>query len=607
MKRTLVIHSRIPRPAVIPLWCTFLWLLGGAAYAGSATWKLNPTDNNWATATNWSPETVPDGTTDIATFGVSNTTGITVGDAPNGTNASHPVGEIVFAPGASGYTITMAAVFDVVFATDLQFLGKGISNNSGIVQNFVAATSGTEKGSSRIFFENSSSAGENTVFTNEGGGFSEFDGRYGGFTQFYDTSTAGSATFINHGGEVAEAIGGSIFVTEFSAADNATFINNAGEVPGAFAGYTSVSSFASLGSSTFIANPAEVRGAGGGFVLYNSGALEGASFIANGAAVPGAEEGQIYYFGGSGYATFTGHGGQGSRTEGGLIDLYALPVSGQTVVIAEGGTDGGGGGRIKIEGAAAINRAQFRVYGNGVLDLRTAAAPGPLIGSLEGDGVVSLTSNALSVGDNHLSTTFAGTIEGTGALFKVGNGTLTLSGANLYTGGTTVSQGTLVLTTQNGSATGTGAVMVEAGTLGGSGIISGAVTIGTGSGTGAFLAPAHGGNKQLTLTIQGRLTFNSDATYTYSFKAKRNKSKTDKVVANGVTINSGASINLSGQTQGTLTQGTLYPVITNTAATPIAGTFSNLPDGGIVNVNGNNLQASYEGGDGNDLTLTVVP
>lgn len=122
-----------------------------------------------------------------------------------------------------------------------------------------------------------------------------------------------------------EAIGGSTFFREFTAAENATFINNARQVPGAFAGYTSVSSFASLGSSTFIANPAEVRGAGGGFVLYHSGALEGGSFIANGTSVPGAEAGQIYYDGGSGYATFTGRGGEGSRTEGGLIDLYALP------------------------------------------------------------------------------------------------------------------------------------------------------------------------------------------------------------------------------------------------------------------------------------------
>jgi hypothetical protein len=103
------------------------------------------------------------------------------------------------------------------------------------------------------------------------------------------------------------------------------------------------------------------------------------------------------------------------------------------------------------------------------------------------------------------------------------------------------------------------------------------------------------------------LTFNSDSTYTYTFKAKGNKSKTDKVVANGVTINSGASFNLSGQAQGTLTQGTVLTVIKNTAATPISGSFSNLRDGAIVTVNGNNLQASYTGGDGNDLTLTVVP
>jgi len=62
------------------------------------------------------------------------------------------------------------------------------------------------------------------------------------------------------------------------------------------------------------------------------------------------------------------------------------------------------------------------------------------------------------------------------------------------------------------------------------------------------------------------------------------------VIANGVTINSGATIALSGTAQGQLTQGMVMTLIKNTAATP---------------VNGNNLQASYEGGDGNDLTLTV--
>ena len=48
-------------------------------------------------------------------------------------------------------------------------------------------------------------------------------------------------------------------------------------------------------------------------------------------------------------------------------------------------------------------------------------------------------------------------------------------------------------------------------------------------------------------------------------------------------------------------------MISNRSANPINGTFSNLADGAIVNVGGTNFQADYEGGDGNDLTLTVVP
>ena len=231
-------------------------------------------------------------------------------------------------------------------------------------------------------------------------------------------------------------------------------------------------------------------------------------------------------------------------------------------------------------------------------------------GSLEGNGLVFLGIKNLSVGGNSLSTTFSGVIsdggeEGGvgGSLTKVGSGSLELSGVNTYTGGTTVSAGTLIVSNTTGSATGTGAVSVNAGTLGGSGIISGAVTVNS----GAFLAPAHGTKTQSTLTVQSPLTFNSGSTYTYTFKAKGKQAKTDKVIANGVTINGGANVTIQGTTKGSLKAGTAYTLISNTSANPISGTFSNLADGAIVNVNGNNLQASYEGGDGNDLTLTVVP
>ena len=57
----------------------------------------------------------------------------------------------------------------------------------------------------------------------------------------------------------------------------------------------------------------------------------------------------------------------------------------------------------------------------------------------------------------------------------------------------------------------------------------------------------------------------------------------------------------------TLPVGTIFTVINNTATTPISGTFANLADGSTIIAGSNTLQASYEGGDGNDLTLTVVP
>jgi hypothetical protein len=81
----------------------------------------------------------------------------------------------------------------------------------------------------------------------------------------------------------------------------------------------------------------------------------------------------------------------------------------------------------------------------------------------------------------------------------------------------------------------------------------------------------------------------------------------DEVVANGVTINSGAQFSFADLGSGTLIPGTGFTVINNTAANPIIGTFSNLPDGSMFTVNGNTYRVNYEGGDGNDLTLTIVP
>jgi autotransporter-associated beta strand protein len=192
---------------------------------------------------------------------------------------------------------------------------------------------------------------------------------------------------------------------------------------------------------------------------------------------------------------------------------------------------------------------------------------------------------------------------GSGTLKKVGSGTLTLSSGNTYEGGTVIWGGGIVVNNTTGSATGRGVVDVKMGTLGGGGFIAGAVTIGTGRGSGAILDPASA-NSPRTLTIQNHLILHADATCSVLINSDTPAS--DQVVARGIRIRN-ASVSFQDVGTALLPSGTTFTIINNTAPLRIKGTFSNLSDGSTFTVGRNTFQVNYEGGDGNDLTLTVVP
>lgn len=131
-------------------------------------------------------------------------------------------------------------------------------------------------------------------------------------------------------------------------------------------------------------------------------------------------------------------------------------------------------------------------------------------GALSGTGTISGRNN-LTVGNKSTNTTFDGVINsGGGRLTKVGTGTLTLTGANAYTGGTFVNAGSLLVANTSGSATGTGTVTVQtAGTLSGNGSIGGQVLVKSGGTLAPGLPNSVGGtlklNKGLSLGSGGRL------------------------------------------------------------------------------------------------------
>jgi autotransporter-associated beta strand protein len=178
---------------------------------------------------------------------------------------------------------------------------------------------------------------------------------------------------------------------------------------------------------------------------------------------------------------------------------------------------------------------------------------------------------------------------------------LTLSGANTYTEGTIIMRGALLVDNPDASATSSEPVEVRGGSLDGNGIIAGTVTMGLGN-RAALLAPGIGSTLG-TLAIQSSLLFNSAANYQVELDSA--SFTADQVVANGITISSGATVTVADLGAGTLTDGTAFAMINNTAATPIAGSFDNLPDGSTLTIGNNTFQADYQGGDGNDLTLTV--
>lgn len=189
-----------------------------------------------------------------------------------------------------------------------------------------------------------------------------------------------------------------------------------------------------------------------------------------------------------------------------------------------------GSGAVEKTQAGTLFLTQTNTYtggtaiNDGTISITTDANLGAAAGGLFFDGgTLATTADITTARDTILAAqggsfatnaatklSITSVIAGAGSLSKAGDGTLVLSGANTYTGGTVVEAGTLFIDGDQSAATGlmtvnNGAILRDVGTLGGDVMIA----------DGATLAP--GGSTPGTLTMNGNLSLSSGALLNYRF------------------------------------------------------------------------------------------
>ena len=263
---------------------------------------------------------------------------------------------------------------------------------------------------------------------------------------------------------------------------------------------------------------------------------------------------------------------------GTLILSGSNTYSGGTIVnvgtLAAGSTTAFGTGRVSVATGATLD-----INGNNVSigSLSDVSGAGGTV--TNGDSVGA----TLTVGSDNTSTTFSGVIEDgthTTALTKTGTGTLTLAGANTYTGITTIGGGTLEV---SGSIAPSSLTTVNSGVLSGTGTVGNTVVASGGTFQPGSATPGS------SMTVTGTLGFASGSFYTVNL----NSTTSSLANVSGAATLGGATVN------ATYAAGTYvakqYTILN---AGSVSGTF-----GSIVNTN---LPADFTASLGYDATRAYL-
>jgi autotransporter-associated beta strand protein len=305
-----------------------------------------------------------------------------------------------------------------------------------------------------------------------------------------------------------------------------------GGTAGALTGTSGVTDNATLAfdSSNAVTFSAPISGTG---ALVQSGSgvltLTGANTYLGGTTVGGG-------------GLVIGAGGTSGSITGDINDTTSLGFNRSDSTTVAGVISGAGSVTQIGTGRTVLTGADTYTGGTniaaGTLQLGNGGTTGSIKGNVADTGTLAF--------DHSDSVLFAGVISGHGGVTQIGAGATTLSAANTYSGPTTVSSGTLVVTGSIASS----ALTVNGGTLAGTGTV-GTTTINAGS-----ISPGTSGTG--TLTVAGNLVLGPNSTY----DAVVTPSASDLVkVAGSATLTGGLVVTPSGTGFGA----TPIPILTASA------------------------------------------